>query len=249
MPKATSAAASANDDSTLDVTRETLEDTPSRVLPFLRAVGTSVPIRSILRARGFTADEQKLGWTLLHAVSGFTDEAKAETVDVRVRDAINTLDAWDEDGFRIVRAAFTRLHPAQKEFVLAGIGPSVGAGAVTGVKALLGRLDALEKGPERKATRKEDQAALATLAARGIDAKERARLADLVHAAESATETEAPDESGRAAREAVYLKALGALRVWYVDWSEMARSVVKRRDYLIRLGLAKRKSAKKPPTG
>jgi hypothetical protein len=26
----------------------------------------------------------------------------------------------------------------------------------------------------------------------------------------------------------------------------MARSVVKRRDYLIRLGLAKRKSAKKP---
>ena len=32
----------------------------------------------------------------------------------------------------------------------------------------------------------------------------------------------------------------------YVDWSEMARSVVKRRDYLIRLGLAKRKSAKKP---
>ena len=44
----------------------------------------------------------------------------------------------------------------------------------------------------------------------------------------------------------VYLKALGALRVWYVDWSEMARSVVKRREYLIQLGLAKRKSAKKP---
>ncbi len=249
MPKTTTAAASATNDSTLDVSRETLEDTPLRVLPFLRAVGTSVPIRSILRAHGFTADEQKLGWTLLHAVSGFTDEAKVETTDVRVRDAINTLDAWDEDGFRIVRAGLTRLHPAQKEFVLANLGPSVGTGAVVGVKTLLARLDALEKGPERKGTRKEDHAALETLAARGIDAKERARLADLVHTAQSATETEAPDEEGKAAREEAYVKALVALRVWYVDWSEMARSVVKRRDYLIRLGLAKRKSAKKPPTG
>ena len=238
--------ASATNDSALDVSRETLEDTPLRVLPFLRAVGTSVPIRSILRAHGFTADEQKLGWTLLHAVSGFTEDVKAETVDVKVRDAINTLDAWDEDGFRIVRAALTRLHPTQLSFVLAGIGPTVGAGAVVGVKTLLGRLDALEKGPERKATRKEDHAALETLAARGINAKERARLSELVHISQSASETEAPDEEGKAAREEAYVKVLGALRVWYVDWSEMARSVVKRRDYLIRLGLAKRKSAKKP---
>jgi hypothetical protein len=246
MTKTTASASASITDSTLDVTRETLEDTPSRVLPFLRAVGTSVPIRSILRAHGFTDAEQKLGWTLLHAVSGFTEDVKAETVDVKVRDAINTLDAWDEDGFRIVRAALTRLHPAQMTFVLAGIGPSIGAGAVVGVKTLLQRLDALEKSPERKATRKEDQAALETLAARGIHAKERARLAELVHVAQSATEMDAPDEAGKAAREEIYLKALGALRVWYVDWSEMARSVVKRRDYLIRLGLAKRKAAKKP---
>ncbi len=243
MAKPTSTASAIND-SAEEVTRETLEGTPERVLPFLRAVGTSLPIRSILRAHGFDAAEQKLGWTLLHAVSGFTEDAAAETVDVKVRDAINSLDAWDEDGFRIVRAALTRLHPAQATFVLAGIGPSVGAGAVVGVKTLLGRLDALEKSPERKATRKEDQAALDTLATRGINAKERARLADLVQTAQSATEVEAPDETGKAAREEVYVEALRALRVWYVDWSEMARSVVKRRDYLIRLGLAKRKSAK-----
>ena len=104
------------------------------------------------------------------------------------------------------------------------------------MKTLLGRLDALEKGPERKATRKEDHAALDTLAARGINAKERARLSELVHISQSASETEAPDEEGKAAREEAYVKALGALRVWYVDWSDMARSVVKRRDYLIRLG-------------
>jgi len=245
MAKSTNAASASNDPA-LDVTRETLEDTALRVLPFLRGVGTSVPIRGILRACGFTAEEQKLGWTLLHAVSGFTDEPAVETVDVRVRDAINTLDAWDEDGFRIVRAGLTRLHPAQASFVLNSLGPSVGVGAVVGVKTLLDRLDALEKSPERKATRKEDHAALATLSARGITAKERARLAELVQTAHSTTEIEAPDEAGKAAREEAYVKALGALRVWYVDWSDMARSVIKRRDYLIRLGLAKRKSTKKP---
>jgi histidyl-tRNA synthetase len=156
------------------------------------------------------------------------------------------VDAWDEDGFRIVRAGLTRLHPAQASFVLNSLGPSVGIGAVVGVKTLLDRLDALEKSPERKATRKEDHAALATLSARGITARERARLADLVQTAQSTTEIEAPDEAGKAAREEAYVKALGALRVWYVDWSDMARSVIKRRDYLIRLGLAKRKSTKKP---
>ena len=242
----TNSDASATNDPALDVSRETLEDTPVRVLPFLRAVGTCVPIRGILRACGFTVAEQKLGWTLLHAVSGFTDEPAAETVDVRVRDAINTLDAWDEDGFRIVRATLTRLHPEQKTFVLANLGPSVGVGAVVGVKTLLNRLDALDKSPERKATRKEDHAALATLAERGITAKERARLSELVKIAQSTTEIEAPDAEGKAAREEAYVKALGALRVWYIDWSAMARSVIKRRDYLIRLGLAKRKSAKKP---
>ena len=96
-----------------------------------------------------------------------------------------------------------------------------------------------------EAPRRSPATILATRSARGITAKERARLADLVQTAQSTTEIEAPDEAGEAAREEAYVKALGALRVWYVDWSDMARSVIKRRDYLIRLGLAKRKSTKK----
>lgn len=38
-----------------------------------------------------------------------------------------------------------------------------------------------------------------------------------------------------------------ALRAWHEDWSEMAKVAVKRRDYLIRMGLAKRKSGKNKP--
>ena len=35
-----------------------------------------------------------------------------------------------------------------------------------------------------------------------------------------------------------YLELLFELRDWYVEWSGIARLTIKRRDYLIRLGLA-----------
>ena len=38
--------------------------------------------------------------------------------------------------------------------------------------------------------------------------------------------------------------AKNALYGWYREWSETARSVITRRDYLIRMGLSKRKSGK-----
>lgn len=51
-------------------------------------------------------------------------------------------------------------------------------------------------------------------------------------------------------------QGLLALRAWYLDWSDTARAVISRRDYLIRLGLAQRKKAakktaspKEPPPG
>jgi hypothetical protein len=36
---------------------------------------------------------------------------------------------------------------------------------------------------------------------------------------------------------------LRELRAWHQDWAETARSVITRRDYRIRLGLAQRRSA------
>jgi hypothetical protein len=40
----------------------------------------------------------------------------------------------------------------------------------------------------------------------------------------------------------VYEQALLGLRNWYTEWAELARLVVKRRDHLIGLGLAERRS-------
>lgn len=224
------------------VSRETLEQTPDRVLPFLRAIGTRPPIMALMNARGYTGEDHKEGWNLLHAVSGYIEGAAPETIDVKVRDAIAELDRWDEDGFRVVRASLGRRHPEQAAFVLEGIGPSVGPAAVTGVNTLLERLDALEKSPKRKDTRKRDHAALETLAKRGLDEKERARLAHLVRVAQSLSDVAPADDAGRAKRDQHHLEALIALRAWYEEWSELARVAVKRRDYLILMGLARRKS-------
>ena len=90
----------------------------------------------------------------------------------------------------------------------------------------------------RKGHVEADKRALATLAARGIDSKERTRLRELVKTAQSAPS--ATSVETLSAQEA----ALRALKMWHEDWAETARAVIKKRADLIRLGLAKRQARK-----
>jgi hypothetical protein len=122
---------------------------------------------------------------------------------------------------------------------------------VVSVTTFLDRLDQLEKAKERKATRKADHAALAKLEERGIGAAERGRLRGLLKSAMASPEPQAqapkapkaPKEG--AASDGEPRKAKLALWTFYSEWSEIARADIKRRDYLINLGLAKRKAPKK----
>ena len=145
----------------------------------------------------------------------------------------------------VIHAALAHLHPAQDEFVFAGLGPAQGPGAVVGISLLLDRLDALESSPDRTSTMKEDHAALATLAKRGIDAGVRKHLRALIKDAQRAAlpatvpASPPPDEQARE-------QALEQLYVWYKDWSETAHALIHRRDYLILLGLAQRHSQQEP---
>lgn len=227
------------------VGRGTLETTPERALQFLRAIGTSIPIRSAMMGRGYSAKDHREGWDLLRATSGFVDGDDPELEDVEVRDAIQVLDAWDEDGLRIVRATLRRRHPEVAEFVLRGLEPAVGTGAVLTVGRLIERLDTLKSGKERRDSRREDRAALDTLASRGIDDAEIERLRGLVSRAQSARTIETNPKAQKDA-ERSYLESLRRLRSWYEEWSDVARSSVKRRDHLIRLGLASRRSPSAP---
>jgi hypothetical protein len=220
--------------------RQILEETPEKVLPFLRAIATRVEIRVAMLGAGYTAEEQAYGWKLLLDVSGHAPAALPPGDDERARAAIAELDAWDESGFRRIHAALGRLHPEQDAFVFAGVGPGHGVGAVISVATLLDRLDALEKSPDRSSTRDADQAAMATLAKRGIDAALRQHLRELVAVAQTARlpTTPEPAEPSEDQRQ----ETLKILRAWYKDWSETAHAMIRRRDHLVLMGLAKRKA-------
>jgi hypothetical protein len=230
--------------------RQVLEETPGRVLSFLRTVGTFVPVAAILASRGYTSADHQEGWALLHQVSGYERPPSPGTQIKEVSDAIAELDAWDEPNFRIIEAALLHHYAEQAGFVFRDLAPATGAGAVLTVKTLLDRLDALENSPDRVATRDADHAALQHLAKRGYTLEEQKRLRALIKTAERGAEpadlpTGPVIPGGGAAGDAARRGDLEKLRAWYVEWSETARAVIKRRDYLIRLGLAKRKVAKK----
>lgn len=242
--------------------QEVLDETPLRTFTFLRALALRPEIRSALEARGYTLDAHEQGWTLLEQASRAwrRGDTGAEH-DQRARSATAELEAWALPTFRIGRAALAHAHPQHEAFVFRGFLASKRAGGVLPkarshqgdaaiivlVSDLLDRLDELEGSLGREGTREADRAALATLAARGVTPGERARVRGLLGLAMSLgplPDGDAPKEEPDAHR-----NDLLALRAWYEDWAEVARVMIRRRDHLILLGLAKRKSpaAVKPP--
>jgi hypothetical protein len=221
--------------------RQVLEETPGRTLAFLRGVGTDMVIRGIMAKAGYTDADHAQGWNLLHKVGGYVPVAATTAVNDEARQAIVELDAWDEQGFRRAHAAMAHLHPEQDAFVFANLVAAQGSAAVLSVGTFLDRLDVLESGVGREKTKDADRAALETLAKRGIGKAERTKLRGLVTKAQTSKEMPQPPTSDVDPRTADMV----ALRGWYEDWSETARAVVKRRDHLIKLGLARRKTSKK----
>ena len=228
----------AEDEPTVTVGAETLDATPVRLMLLLRGIGTLKAVRETLRGCGYTAKEHARGWQLLHACSGFVEGT--ETEDTAVAETIAEIDAWDEPTYSIADASLKHRHPAQHAFVFQDLKASRGVAAVVGVHAFLARLDALEASPDRAATRAADHAALATLSERGITADERARVWKLVRKAEALTEDASSDAKQLSAAEQT--SRLREARVFFEEWAQITRTLITRRDLLIRLGLAQRKA-------
>ena len=232
-------------DSKITASETVLAECPGRALVFLKGVAANRVIHAQLAKVGFTKAEYQLGWKLLHAAAGYTETLPSIPERSAAFEAMEEIDGWDEDGFRRIRSALERLHPAQAEYVFAGgLAASTGAQSVIGVKKLLDRLRDLESGKGRKATHKDDLAALDTLTGRGFDTAERERLRALVETAQTLAD---PDEDALPADadSTGPDPALVALYGWYKDWSNTAHSVIKKRSHLITLGLAERRPAKK----
>jgi hypothetical protein len=217
--------------------RPVLDGIAARVLAFLIAVGKYFPIRAALSTKGYTEAHHELAWGYLKKLAVFP-AGTVPILDKAVRDAVVEIDAWDEPNFAVIRAVLENNHPEVIGFLFDNLTPKQGNEAVVGVSTLLDRLDALESSPDRKATRKADQAALATLAARGYTDEERTRLRGLVTTAQTMV---VPKPISDAERDATLMK----LYAWHNEWSTIARLVLTRRDHQIAVGIAKRRKAKK----
>jgi hypothetical protein len=192
-------------------------------------VGTHAPIRAALQAGGYGPADHEEGLRLLVAACPYGTTGLDPADDAPARQAVAELDHWTKGHLPRLRAALEHLHP-EALGMLAELECTEPAGAVLSVATLLKRLDALE-------SEQGSSSVLDTLARRGVDLRERQRLLTLVQTAQHARGTpRGPSNSPTLTDE-----PLLALHHWFADWSSTARTFVTRRDWLIRLGLSRRR--------
>lgn len=235
-------------DPRLEVSLLTLERVPARTTKFLIGVAGSQSARSLLAKRGWGDKPAQEGRDLLMAVLAPAPSPESiarvkagNLSDERVSSAVRELDGLDEGHFGVAKTALLHNFIQQHDFVFHELGPSTGPAAVTGWRTFLTRVQALRSGDDRKDTRKQDHAALALLAERGLDETELTRIEKLVRIAEGiGAEITLVDNED----EKVRIAALKKLWSWYSQWAAVARVEIKGKALRIRLGLAKRASGR-----
>jgi hypothetical protein len=223
-----------------------IERIVERAGKFLRAVGTRLEIWRLMAGAGYTAQEHQLGWSLFLDVCGFHASGEGRAPTGPAEAAIAELDHWDNPYFQRAHAALGRLYPRQETYLFdGGLLAASGVASVAAVKTFLERVAELRRGenPRREQLREEDRAACALLEQRGIVGPEiEKHLWELIGRAKTQP-MPPPDDRVAADREAKIGKAAVALQVWLDDWRTTARAVINRRDHLISLGLAERRSS------
>lgn len=198
---------------------------PERVATFLRGVVLFPAARGALEAGRYGEDEHREGVRLLDAffeyppapASGFLD-------DVRALGAQDEITSWVRTNFGRLRGALRRVHRTSALFV--GLDPAGDSDPVVALATLLARLEHASA---------EDEPACQTLARRGLHAAERQRLAVLVNRAREFRPSNV--EQSRDAR----TEQLVALHQWHADWADTARSMIRNRNVLAALGIARKR--------
>jgi hypothetical protein len=209
---------------------------------FLRAVGTRPAIMRDLLAVGYDLEEHHAGWGLFLALCGYDLGAPAEVSRPEAQAAMEQLDSWDGPAFARARAALGRHFPEQAAHIFAGLDAQSGVASVAACKRFLDRVQELREGsdPARAATREADRQAVARLEQRrALTPEIEQRLRALLAQAMQLTELPAVD----VAREREVQSAAQRFKAWLEDWRATAAATIARRDHLISLGLATRRSS------
>ncbi len=195
-----------------------------RLLDFL--VGLGDPrVRRMLERHGFSQAELDDGWGRLRALS----EAP---VAIRERTTVpSELDAWENRWFPIVDVVLRTRHPRVHEVVFRNLHQTEGAEVLVSVRTLLERLEAIGRPEKRGGLGKAGRDALDLLARRGLNEEALGHARALL-----ARMQEGPGEDVPAADPEARARAEERLWNWYLEWSGIARAVIKERSVLVSLG-------------
>jgi hypothetical protein len=211
----------------------TIGQKAERVLTLLLAL--RIPrIAAALKQHGFTNDDLDEGWTLLRALtrSQLDEPAEAAAVD---SDAVRALDAWENQWFVIAAATLKRRAPTVYEKLFRNLSQTDGRQVVVSVGTFLERWDNLNKPVQDGSLGAEGEDAKNLLAGRGLNNQVIDEAKALI---KEVTQIQGPlpDLEQIAAADTDFEKAEANLWAWYLEWSTIARSAIKQRSLLLKLG-------------
>lgn len=216
--------------------RTSLTQKAERVLHLLLA--TRFPgVAAALAPHGFSRAVIREGFRLLEALTGEGDDvtlAAPPAASTSTAAHLAELDAWENKWFVIADAALTRHFPKVREDVFRKLPRTEGQDLVLSVPVFVTRVAALAHGTAQ------EQAARALLVERGLtDA-----VLEEVRALRTQLETVAPARPPPPIDPAALAAAEKALWAYYLEWSAIARQVIRDRRVLIRAGLMRPRSGK-----
>lgn len=212
--------------------RQVLRQLPERALVLLMGIGGNATIRAVMVAGGYSAEHHKRGQRLIEILSDYGTGGVNAIDDEPGRQARQELGDWARTHMRRLRFGVEHLHP-EHEGLFEGI-DATNVDAVFAVAKLLTRMEAIEAAaPEVHNTLEE----------RGLHARERSRLRELIDCAQRVVPPAVEEDPERRA------EARRQLYSWYTDWGHTAKTLIRRRDVLISLGLAGRVRRRGIPEG
>lgn len=198
-------------------------------------------VMTVLGTRGFEQRDLDEGWDLFSTAAGAKLRYTSMSGDPLAPDEraklIADLDAWENRWFPVVNATLKRRYPQLHREVFKNLSQTEGAEVLVSVSTLLERLATVG------AKEGDGQAADALLVKRGLTPEVRAEASESIATLKTAAAAPLPqiDSASKEEQEAARAEAWA----WYLEWSEIARTVIKRGDILIRLGLRQAKRGSK----
>jgi hypothetical protein len=210
---------------------------------FFKATSRNPVIRGELLSRGLTDQELEQGWRLYAELHGFDKGtlARRATPETAAAQAMNAVDDWDAPAFAAAEAVLGARFPQVKTFLFANLQASVGIAAVAGVELFLDRIAMLREGKVDGIEPEAARAAVTLLELRKIlDPAKEQELRQLIQTVRVGAR---PDEVVQPTQmDPRRLETATEFIKWLTEWREVARVAIKRRDYRISLGLARRKT-------